>query len=67
MSTDPASVVRRATVEFGGLVCKEFYDRTVRKCPWRSSFTEFVIVMALDTLVEMGWTPPNPTQAGVQP
>lgn len=53
-----AQIIRAATEAFGGLACKTFYDRTLAKCPWRTDFTESTVVMALDTLMEQGWTPP---------
>lgn len=53
-----AQIIRAATEAFGGLACKTFYDRTLAKCGWRTSFTESTVVMALDTLMEQGWTPP---------
>jgi hypothetical protein len=53
------AALSKASEEFGGPVCKEFYDRTVAKCPWRTSFTEDTVMMALGTLVEMGWHAPT--------
>ena len=52
-------IIREASEQFGGLVAKEFYDRTLAKCTWRTSFTEETVVVALDTLMEMGWRPPS--------
>lgn len=48
-----------AIVQFGGLACKEFYDRTRAKCPWWDSLTEATTLAALATLVEMGWPAPR--------